>query len=241
MYGSTTVFQYRIVALPQMEDVVIHYRTFDQNPTRSRPNLRAHYYPYDTLGVISSHVQPHFVICNTGQKLKNLSSFGLTTAQLRTPPTTSTDPFGNIVQSLLSVQVIYLKWSTAPPAEGFKQFTFSGRRSSKAEKDDLWDNVLSDDAYHSAHSTRSTRSKNNRANTVQPRDLDQDQLTYSSLAYDEPVTGNDTLRAGTQMHGWNIKEWAAHVSMNGRHGEEHSNGQYDHDVCALPSHLLLTV
>jgi hypothetical protein len=219
-----------------MEDVVIHYRTFDQNAECRRPDLYAHYYPYHTLGLISSHVQPHFVICNMGQKLNNLPSFGLGPTELEVP-VASIDPPQNILQGLLSTHILYLKWINVkvPP-----RFTSLTQHFDRASEGNLRDNVLSDDAYHSANSTRSKNSRAN-TNTVQPRDLEQDQLTCSSPAHDEPVTGND--RIGTQMHGWNIKEWAAHVSTSCRHDQEHNicNGQYDHDVYALPSQILLTV
>ncbi|KIJ97491.1 hypothetical protein K443DRAFT_681518 [Laccaria amethystina LaAM-08-1] len=63
-------FNYTLVAHPDMRQVAIHRRVegVDINTPGA---FKTFIYPFDTFPVIVSHVHPCFVICNSGQKLKD--------------------------------------------------------------------------------------------------------------------------------------------------------------------------
>ncbi|KAJ7209381.1 hypothetical protein B0H12DRAFT_1278947 [Mycena haematopus] len=78
MYGKQTEFEYYILPLStEMKHVHIHRLEPSANldPTAVVPRAVSvsHRHPFSTIGPITSHVHPHFVIHSAGQKLANLT------------------------------------------------------------------------------------------------------------------------------------------------------------------------
>ncbi|KAF8198154.1 hypothetical protein K438DRAFT_2016271 [Mycena galopus ATCC 62051] len=70
MYGAQKEFDYFVLPLSDdMKQVAIHRYPEGQNP--HAPD--AHLYPFSTIGPLTSHVHPHFVIYSAGQKLVKLT------------------------------------------------------------------------------------------------------------------------------------------------------------------------
>ncbi|KAJ6528037.1 hypothetical protein B0H19DRAFT_1083562 [Mycena capillaripes] len=70
-YGDQTEFVYYVLALSEeMEEVAIHRYKEDFSPQ----TVIAHIHPFSTMGALTSHVHPHFVIFSAGQKLVKMTS-----------------------------------------------------------------------------------------------------------------------------------------------------------------------
>ncbi|KAF9239443.1 hypothetical protein BU15DRAFT_61955 [Melanogaster broomeanus] len=65
-FQSTKTFKYQLVSFHGLKDPIHHFANPESN------SHETHLYPYDTLGVLTSHAHPHFVICSTGAHLKSV-------------------------------------------------------------------------------------------------------------------------------------------------------------------------
>ncbi|KAJ7123882.1 hypothetical protein C8R43DRAFT_1031802 [Mycena crocata] len=68
-YGTQTEFVYYFMPLSAaMKEVAIHRYNEDFDPN----NVETHLYPFSTIGPLTSHIHPHFVVFSAGEKLAKL-------------------------------------------------------------------------------------------------------------------------------------------------------------------------
>jgi hypothetical protein len=75
LYNQQTEFQYFFLALTEeMKDVAIHRYATDVESDFDPKAFETHFHPFDTIGALTSHIQPHFVVFSAGQKLAEIAS-----------------------------------------------------------------------------------------------------------------------------------------------------------------------
>lgn len=228
-----------------MKGVAIHSRvdpegidSDDQNVfTEDAPiTYTTHPYPFESLGSFSSHIQPHFVIFNTGQKLSKPSE----PASL--PPSELSFPTNRFADSMLCKH-LYEHWSgvNIPPEFFGHVSTSSHGRSDQRSSDDLaLDLIDEEDKTHPPSGRRVTRSSqraNNDTNhngggntrppggrrvtrssqwtnndTNQTPDLEQDDLPSGNSTINTNNAASmatSTFSPNPQIYEWKIHEWAA--------------------------------
>lgn len=218
-----------------MQEVVIHYRSYEPDVSLDcgRPCLTSHYWPYDTLPTLESHIQPHFVVCNAGEKISRIK--GIQDFITKIESNFESAAQGALV--LLQCLSLYLAWhrSEAVPSSFWEMHPPSSQRSGNLDESDLRDNLLSDTGYQSTGSGRRTRSTC--GNATRTPDTPQDQLICQ--VHDGSEMDVVIPEAEKTLHGWDIKKWvmlnAAAVVPNdwepndgqiGFHADDnlHSNG-----------------
>jgi len=71
-FYTTKVFKYHIVPLRPMHDIQITRIVKDTEGDLSSSQFISHSYPYTTVGTLESHVYPHYVLFNAGEKVSKL-------------------------------------------------------------------------------------------------------------------------------------------------------------------------
>ncbi|KAF9239460.1 hypothetical protein BU15DRAFT_61968 [Melanogaster broomeanus] len=64
-FQSIKTFKYQLLSFHGLKDPIYRFANPGSN------SHETHFYPYDTLGILTSHAHPHFVICSTGAQLKS--------------------------------------------------------------------------------------------------------------------------------------------------------------------------
>ncbi|KAJ7233517.1 hypothetical protein B0H12DRAFT_1223030 [Mycena haematopus] len=111
-------FTYYILPLrsEELEEVAIHRYAKDQKAK----TVTAHYHPYSTIGPLTSHVHPHFIIFSAGEKLAKMT-FGLSEDAIANVIDTLANKasFGHEedvhtanTNSLVKIMQIYWRWSS---------------------------------------------------------------------------------------------------------------------------------
>jgi hypothetical protein len=202
VYGTTEVFTYTIVPLEIMQEVVIHYRSYepDVRLDSGRPHLTPHYWPYNTLPTLESHIQPHFVVCNAGEKLARIiGSVGFLD---KVASVFESKDQG--AQTLLQCSSLYSAWYHGEdiPSSFRGVHSPSSQRSGNLDEGGLRDNLLSDTGYQSTRSGH--RTKSTRGNATCTPDAPQDQLICQ--VHDGPEM--DVIpEAEKTFPSWDIKKW----------------------------------
>ena len=206
--------------MPTMKDVVIHRRNSDSEDIfTSPPSSRheAHNYPHhETLGPFQSHVQPHFVIFNAGQKILLLDPPALNALSLSITPTFSSGDNTQASLALLLCTRLYQAWhDAAVPNDSAESPRGSHHRSGsdRSSKDDLAHNIFRAQ-FRSPPPQRQTRSSHRSAtqlNTAQTPNLEQDLPgLQSNSSRGDFVEDNRRyeLLAHIPSFEYNIQNWA---------------------------------
>lgn len=93
----------------------------------SASELRLHFFPYDTLPIIHSPIQPHFVIYNLGTKLSGLDWVNLMFFDNQYQPLVSQHPtLPTCIQQSID---LYKEWTHKQPPRNFRDSYCSGDHS----------------------------------------------------------------------------------------------------------------
>ncbi|KAI0827572.1 hypothetical protein BC628DRAFT_1418194 [Trametes gibbosa] len=108
-YKDQKVFKYRFVPFPAMQNSWAVRRltvSRQENGSTAEAEVVQHYYPFDTMPVVSLHIPYHFVICDTGRKLDSV--YGADVSKMA-----ADFPQGSLM--LLAVKNLYDAWMRANP------------------------------------------------------------------------------------------------------------------------------
>jgi hypothetical protein len=97
-----------------MAGATIHRRVLPDNKVAPHPCHEAHYYPFDTIGKIKSHIVPHYAIFNCGKKLQagTIAALGKIYDKI-----CGSEGEGPAI--LLQITHIYHHWTMIPVPESF--------------------------------------------------------------------------------------------------------------------------
>jgi hypothetical protein len=97
-----------------MAGATIHRRVLPDNKVAPHPCHEAHYYPFDTIGKIKSHILPHYAIFNCGKKLQvgTIAALGKTYDKI-----CGSEGQGPMI--LHQINMLYFEWTTIPVPESF--------------------------------------------------------------------------------------------------------------------------
>jgi len=224
VYGGAELFQYHLVVMPTMKDVVIHRRLnlnrdLEEDIFTTPPRHEVHNYPHHkTLGPFQSHVQPHFVIFNAGQKISLLDPPALNALSLSIAPTFSSGVEAQASWALLCCSTLYHSWHTAVVPNSFAEsprdshHPHSRSGSDRPSEDDLARNIFREEPQHpSGRRTRNSNRSATQFNTVQTPDLEQDHPGLQSNS-----SHGDFVEDSDREHGlfscipsfkYNIENW----------------------------------
>ncbi|KAF8151610.1 hypothetical protein B0H34DRAFT_810645 [Crassisporium funariophilum] len=98
-------YNYKLVATDKLKGYKLDcYNGAPTCNTQAEPNHFAPYYfPFDNLPMITSHIHPRFVICNTGRKVNEHEEAATFVGD------------NNVLEAMATVQGIYLKWMGKVP------------------------------------------------------------------------------------------------------------------------------
>ncbi|KAI0827564.1 hypothetical protein BC628DRAFT_1502097 [Trametes gibbosa] len=109
-YKDQKVFKYRFVPFPAMQNSWAVRRLTvprQENGSTAEAEVVQHYYPFDTMPVVSLHIPYHFVICDTGRKLDSV--YGADVSKMAAD-------FPQESLMLLAVKNLYDAWMRVEPA-----------------------------------------------------------------------------------------------------------------------------
>jgi len=143
-YNGAKSFQYTLLALPHDDGMSNPLFRSWTTPT-SASELAPHFFPYDTLPVIHSHIQPHFVVYNLGTKLCGLDWLNVFLFDDRYRPLKSQHP--TLFTCIQWSMNLYREWTREQPPSSFIDWhSRSGDQMGVAD-------------VHSAHNLRDASSR----------------------------------------------------------------------------------
>ncbi|KAM6496663.1 hypothetical protein JOM56_007136, partial [Amanita muscaria] len=69
LFFHKKAFRYKFIPLPPMEGTAVEFYNGDYTTEPTSSNSSLHFYPFNQLPIVESHVYPHYVIYNLGEKL----------------------------------------------------------------------------------------------------------------------------------------------------------------------------
>jgi hypothetical protein len=97
----------------------------------SASELELHFFPYDTLPIIHSHIRPHFVVYNLGMKLSALNWLRLLFFDDQYQPLTSQHP--TLFTCVQRSMYLFEEWTREHPPSNFMDMYSSGDQSGGAD------------------------------------------------------------------------------------------------------------
>lgn len=199
-----------------MKKVVIFYRdnpTVSNVPSSSVPHHQPHHFPYyTTLGTISSHVQPHFVVYDAGQKIQNMDEATMRELSLSIK---DMEMFGGneltAHHNLRLCQLAYRNWTSVSVPESFAHGRVRPPRTHSDGCSNRYPapNNINDAGYSDYGSRPGTPVATNHHSPAQTPDLQHDLETCSSPVDDESARDAETREREPEF-GWDIQKWATH-------------------------------
>jgi hypothetical protein len=147
------------VALKNLDNTPITPQSLD--PT-DRTQLITHWYPFDALPLIESHIRPEFAIFDAGAKLAKMMQ------------SKNTGKFDELVQkfpSLLSIIDLYNVWIRAPPPDAQTDILYNAPLDPPDDGDDDDDDDDDDDNHNDKdddYHPKSQGSQKRKAPAVEP-------------------------------------------------------------------------